>query len=97
MMQAALQADMDLDAASIDPEEDALTTVDADSLLGGGAESSPSQTTLQAEPSSVVLAEGHKRKQATLGIPANKSKVARSARICKSVVICTCLLRVHMT
>ena len=84
VMQAALQADMELDAASIDPEEDALTTVDADNLPGGGAESSPSQTTLQAEPSSLALAEGHKRKQATLGITASKSKIARSACSCSS-------------
>lgn len=90
----ASQADMDIDAASVDAEADTLTNIDADTLTHVDADSKPQDgeeqsmtpTTSDQPPSIPLAVSSNKRKHAPVNTSASKSKVARSVNVPHHVI-----------
>lgn len=85
-MFGGLQAEMEIDAASADVEDDTLTNIDADTLTHidngrtpqHGDEQSMSSAATDKQPLPAATVSSNKRKHTPVDPTATKSKVARS-------------------
>ena len=73
-----MQAEMDIDTASADVEDDTMTNIDANSLRGDDVQQSMSPALIETQPTAEAAKSSQKRKSAVLDTATASVKIPRS-------------------